>query len=90
MLAGPLGIAARATLGWLVAAVLVVPVVAALLVAWDMIRELYLAPATLDPQVALGRIVVTLAFAALWVAVTLMAGIASAIRGALWSGASVH
>jgi hypothetical protein len=88
VLTAPILVAGRAAFGWLIVGVLVLPIAGALLVAWDLVRELYLAPAIFDPQVAVGRVVVTIAFVALWAAVTLMAGLASALRGAAWSGSS--
>lgn len=90
LLAAPLMVAARAGLGWLVAAVLVLPVAFALTVAWDEVRELYLAPPTLGPGLVVARVLVTVAFAGLWVVVTLLAGISSALRGALWSSFSLR
>jgi hypothetical protein len=90
VLAAPIVVAARAALGWLIVGALVLPVAAALLIAWDLVRELYLAPAVLDPQVAVARVVVTVVFVGLWASVTLLAGLGSALRGALWSGASLR
>jgi hypothetical protein len=90
VVAAPVVLAVRAAGGWLLAALLFVPVAGALLVAWDAMRALYLTPAALDADVAVARTLVTVVFAALWVVAIVMAGVASAIRAAHWTATSLR
>ncbi|MBA2255113.1 MAG: hypothetical protein H0W07_08375 [Chloroflexi bacterium] len=87
-LAAPVLVASRSAGAWLIAGLLVLPVAGALVIAWGEVRRLYLAPVVLEAEVGGARLLITLAFASLWIAVMLMAGLASAIRGALATAAS--
>jgi hypothetical protein len=89
-LTAPLLVVSRSAGAWLITGLLVLPVAGALLIAWEEVRRLYLSPITSEAAVAIERSVVTVAFAALWIVVTLMSGVASAIRGALWTAASLR
>ncbi len=84
-----------ALLGWIVTVVVLAPVVWASSVAWSGLRTSLLttgvptAPITnggvVDAQGLLATVVAIVIFAAIWVAATILAGFASAVRAALWS-----
>lgn len=77
-----------ATVGatWLVTLSLLLPIVATMGVAWGAVRGVFLSSAGLgEPEFGIRAGIVTLVFAALWVAATLIAGFASALRAAIWS-----
>lgn len=78
-----------AVAAWAATLVLVLPALAAVLIAWGGVRPHFLAP---PPPSELGLVagwaVVTVLFIALWLASILLGGLASAFRAALWSAAS--
>ncbi len=77
---------ATALLAWSVSLIVIVPIVWASLVAWDVVRAAYLSPAgPREPTVLAVAVLVSIGFAAIWVAGAILAGFASAVRAALWS-----
>lgn len=77
---------ATAVLAWSMSLIVIVPIVWASLVAWDVVRAAYLSPAGLrEPTVLAVAVSVSIGFAAIWVAGAILAGFASAVRAALWS-----
>ncbi len=82
----PVRTGATALLAWGVSLVVLRPLAWASLVAWDGIRDAYLSPAGLtDPAFLAEAAVASIGFAAIWVAGSILAGFASAVRAALWS-----
>ena len=81
----PLRTAGTAVLGWVVAFGVLVPGAWALTIAAEATRATYLAPAAADPQLLPSLLAMTVVFVAVWVAVVVLAGFASAIRAALWT-----
>jgi hypothetical protein len=76
---------------WLMTLVLVIPSLVAVAIAWGGVRVIFLAPPPrLDPPLILGWAAVTVIFVLLWSATLLLAGISSAVRGALWSAEALH
>lgn len=90
LLGASVDVIARAAVGWLVTCALVAPGAAALVVVWDQVRRLYLGTGGPSPELALERVALTIVFAAAWVTVIVLAGLASAIRAALWSAGSLR
>ena len=76
---------------WATSAVVLLPAVWALDVAWDATRATYLAPrATTDPQLIPGLLLMAVLLAGVWTAAILLAGFASALRAGLWSVESLR
>lgn len=87
----PLRTLATGALAWSVSLVVLLPLVWASSVAWDGVRGAYLAPGGLsEPSTLLLALLTSLAFAAIWVAGTILAGFASALRAALWSAEALR
>ncbi|MDQ3408010.1 MAG: hypothetical protein M3472_07665 [Chloroflexota bacterium] len=87
----PLRTLATGALVWSVSLVVLLPIVWASSVAWDGVRGAYLAPGGLsEPTTLLLVFLVSLAFAAIWVAGSILAGFASALRAALWSAEALR
>ncbi|CAN5833693.1 hypothetical protein BH20CHL5_BH20CHL5_10370 [soil metagenome] len=87
----PLRTLATGALAWSVSLVVLLPIVWASSVAWDGVRGAYLAPGGLsEPTTLLLVFLVSLAFAAIWVAGSILAGFASALRAALWSAEALR
>jgi hypothetical protein len=77
---------ATAVLAWLITLALLAPALGAVVVAWGGTRSMFLAqPARIDPGFIAAWGVVTVLFVGLWCAALLLAGVASAVRAALWS-----
>jgi hypothetical protein len=77
---------ATAIVAWPVTIVVLTPVVWAAAVAWTGVRNVFLSPAGLsDADAFPGAVTVIVIFAAIWVAAMILAGVASAVRAALWS-----
>lgn len=75
-----------AILAWLVTIAIVGPVLWAIVVSWDGVRNVLLSSAGMtDPQALPSTLIATILFAAIWVAGTILTGFASAVRAALWS-----
>lgn len=86
LVARPFRSVATAIMAWTVSLVVLLPLAWAGLVAWDGIRDAYLSPAGLtDPASLAAATVASIGFAAIWVAGSILAGFASAVRAALWS-----
>ncbi len=86
LLRRPIDTLVVATLCWMVTLAVVLPLLWATSVAWQGVRQLFLAPgAGSDPELLLASIIATLLFAAVWVAGSLLAGFTSALRSAIWS-----
>ncbi len=82
----PLRTLATGALAWSVSLVVLLPIAWASSVAWDGVRGAYLSPRGLgEPTTLLLAFLASLAFAAIWVAGSILAGFASAVRAALWS-----
>lgn len=82
---------ATAGLAWLITLALLAPALAAVVVAWGGTRSMFLAqPARIDPGFIAAWGVVTVLFVALWCAALLLAGVASAVRAALWSAQALR
>jgi hypothetical protein len=87
----PGSVLASAALAWLITIALLAPALAAVVVAWGGTRAMFLAqPRELDPGFIAGWTVVTVLFVALWCAAILLAGVASAMRAAVWSAAALR
>jgi hypothetical protein len=76
------------TLGWLLAAVVLLPAMGAVVVAWGNVRGAWLSgapfvPGRVEAEVAAAG--ATLLFVAVWVGALLLGGVVSALRGALWT-----
>ena len=77
---------ATALLAWPVTLVVLVPVFWAAGIAWNGVRTMFLSTSALtDAQVFPAAVTVIVIFAGIWVAATILAGFASAVRAALWS-----
>jgi len=75
-----------AILAWLVTIAIVGPVLWAIVVSWDGVRNVLLSSAGMtDLQALPSTLIATILFAAIWVAGTILTGFASAVRAALWS-----
>lgn len=86
MLRRPIATLVVATLCWIVTLVVVLPVLWATSVAWEGVRRLFLTPGgSSEPELLLASLIATLIFAAVWVAGSMLAGFASAVRSAMWS-----
>jgi hypothetical protein len=70
-----------AAAGWLVSVVVLLPVLFALALTWQTVRQRLDGALAPDPLAVVPQIV---ALAAVWVAGLVLAGFASALRGALW------
>jgi hypothetical protein len=83
---GALRVIATATVGWLVAAVIMLPAIAAVIVTWGTVRDAWLsgAPFHSGPAAAVAA-ETTLIFVAVWLAALLLGGLVSTLRGALWT-----
>jgi hypothetical protein len=87
----PLSSLATSLLAWGVTLVVLVPIAWALDVAWDATRAAYLGQRVdADPQALAWLAVITVAFAATWMAAMIMAGFVSALRASLWSAESLR
>ncbi|CAN5659973.1 hypothetical protein BH23CHL6_BH23CHL6_07600 [soil metagenome] len=85
----PMGAAATSVAVWATTAVVLVPVVWALDIAWDATRAAYLGQrSALDPSALTWLLVMTVLFVLIWGAAVLMAGFASAVRASLWTAES--
>jgi hypothetical protein len=88
LLRGMGGAIAASALGWLVTAVVLLPAIGAVVVAWGHVRVAWLSGA---PSVAgaagteLAAIGAMLLFVVVWVGALLLGGVVSAVRGALWT-----
>lgn len=79
-------VVATALAAWGVTLALLVPVVALIAGAWRVLEASYLSGTTLgDPRESLVAVLLTVAFVALWLAALVAAGLASAVRSALWT-----
>lgn len=77
---------ATALLAWPVTILVLTPVVWAAGVAWSGVRSVFLTTSGWsDPAVVPAVFLMTVIFAAIWVAAIILAGFASAVRAALWS-----
>lgn len=77
---------ATSFISWSVTLLVLAPVVWAVVVAWQGVRNALLSVSALtDPQLLPGTLAAILIFAAIWVAGVVLAGFASAVRAALWS-----
>lgn len=82
----PLRTLGTGVLAWSVSLVVLLPVAWASSVAWDGVRSAYLATGSpSEPTTLPLTFLASLAFAAIWVAGSILAGFASAVRAALWS-----
>ncbi|MDQ3552918.1 MAG: hypothetical protein M3395_00700 [Chloroflexota bacterium] len=82
----PLRTAATLALTWMISLVVLTPIAWASLVAWDGVRGAYLSPIGLTQPMDLALTgLATIGLAAIWLAGSILAGFASAVRGALWS-----
>ena len=82
------GIAVTAFVGWVVALTVLLPSLAFLLVAWEGVRDAWLAGAVggfARPGAVVLAVATTLLFVALWIAVLALAGLVSAFRASLWT-----
>lgn len=78
--------AATLALTWIISLVVLTPIAWASLVAWDGVRGAYLSPIGLTQPMDLALTgLATVGLAAIWLAGSILAGFASAVRGALWS-----
>lgn len=86
LVARPLRTAANLALTWAITLLVLAPIVWASLVAWDGVRALFLSPAGLTEPMDLAlAILASVGLAAIWVAGSILAGSASALRAAVWS-----
>ncbi len=77
---------ATALASWAVTLLVVAPVVWAIVVAWQGVRNALLSVSALtDPRSLPSTLAAVLIFAAIWAAGLVLAGFASAVRAALWS-----
>jgi hypothetical protein len=82
---------ATAALAWLITIALLAPALGAVVVAWGGARTMFLAqPRQPDPGFLAAWAFVTVLFVALWCAALLLAGVASALRAALWSAEALR
>lgn len=82
----PIGTLGIAVLCWSATLFAVLPVLWLTSVAWEGVRRLFLAPrGSSDPEALLATMIAVLIFAAVWVAGSISAGFASAVRSAMWS-----
>ncbi len=82
----PLRTAGNVALAWTISLVVLTPIAWASLVAWDGVRGAYLSPLGLTQPMDLALTgLATVGLAAIWLAGSILAGFASAVRGALWS-----
>jgi hypothetical protein len=77
---------ATSALGWLFAAVVMLPAVGAVIVTWGGVRDAWLSAAPFHsgpPAAAAAE--ATLIFVAVWLGALLLGGVVSTLRGALWT-----
>lgn len=86
LLRHPVGVLGTAAAGWVASVVLLAPAAWGMLLAWDAVRSTYLAASgRSDVQTLTGMLIVTLALAGIFVSGAVLGGVASALRGGLWS-----
>jgi hypothetical protein len=77
-----------AALAWLLLVAMLVPMLVLTKAAWEAVRAALLStPGAVEPAVAA---VITLSFTAVFLVTLLLAGLASAVRGALWDARSLR
>jgi hypothetical protein len=91
LLRHPGSMLATAALAWLITIALLAPALGAVVVAWGGARTMFLAqPSQPDLGFIAAWGIVTVLFVALWCAALLLAGVASALRAALWSAEALR
>jgi hypothetical protein len=87
----PGSVLATAALAWLITIALLAPALGAVVVAWGGARTMFLAqPRQPDLGFIAAWALVTVLFVTLWLAALLLAGVASALRAALWSAEALR
>jgi hypothetical protein len=78
-------------LGWIVTVIVLIPATWAVVTAWSGLRTAYLAPIPADrADLLLPLGAATVMFVAVWLSAVVLMGFASAVRGALWTGAALR
>jgi hypothetical protein len=81
----PLTTLGTALLGWLVSLLLLVPALWTVGVAWEAVRAALLGPLPISGGEEVGALIAVLLLCGAWLAALAAAGLASAVRAALWT-----